>query len=245
MTTGLVLEVGGLSTPTEADAVIEHAQDHGHVGVVVKASQGTRWVRADAVELLTDLQGAGLQGAWLHYVEPTVNTATDEAVALMAALGTLPLGLGIWIEVGHPLPQDGGTLAMWLAEFLPAINSPRRPVSLVVDPNDALQLPAARELARLVLTEVPETEIVTGWATLTDEALEVGGDLTAAVYRLLSTRGLVPVDLTPPEGLASSTDTETAPVEDGPAGDTAIELDGSTDDEALSTGSPVPEDATA
>lgn len=195
MTSDLVLEVGGQVPDQDADHVIEHAFTEGYAGVVVKGSQGTRWVRESASELLTDAQSSGLQGAWLHYAEPAFNTAEAEAVALMAAVGTLPLGLGIWVEVEKGHGVEGYTLTDWLKALTDATSSPRRPVAILVSPSYALELSGIVGSLRVVYSEVPETEVIVPWAERLDGDLEVRDGPTVPLYRLRSTRGLVPVVL--------------------------------------------------
>jgi hypothetical protein len=199
MGSNLVLEIGALLGDTEADAVIEHAVDNAHAGIVVKGSQGTRWRRANAAELLTDAQAAGLQGAWLHYAEPAQNAAEDEAAALMAAIGTLPLGLGVWLDLDGAATLEMGALMEWVRAFTDATNSPRRPVALIVTPQHALQLAGSNPSGRVVLTELEEAEYVTGWALRRDAELDVEGADAVPVYALASLRGLVPVVLGAPE----------------------------------------------
>src|SRR6516165_7110870 len=59
MGTGIVLELDALADDQAADDVVSYAVVHGHTGVVVKGSQGTRWVRENAAELLSDAQSEG------------------------------------------------------------------------------------------------------------------------------------------------------------------------------------------
>ncbi len=214
MTTDLVLEIGALTTDTEADAVIEYAMDKCHAGVVVKGTQGTRWARANAGELLHDAQRSGLQGAWLHYAEPAVNTAADEAVALLTAIGARPMGLGIWLELDVAPGTDTGALGQWATDFCDACSTPRRPVALLVASQLSLQVAGYVPGIRVVLTERDESGVVTGWATRDEADLEVPGVGDVPIYVLSSVRGLVPVNLEPPSALAGAVALAVVPPEE-------------------------------
>jgi hypothetical protein len=206
MGTGIVLELDALADDQAADDVVSYAVVHGHTGVVVKGSQGTRWVRENAAELLSDAQSEGLQGAWLHYTEPAANAWTDEAAALIAAVGTLPLGLGIWVEIPESHGLDLGTLGEWVRELVASTSTPSRPVALIVTPVLALQLAGVSASPRWVLTEGDETTMLPTYATRRDAPLEVTDGLAVECYDLTSVRGLVPVAVessTVPEPQAS------------------------------------------
>lgn len=212
MGTRLVLEIDATTTDDGADAVLDDASEQHHLGVVVKGTQGTRWARANASELLVDAQGDGMQGAWLHYCEPQHNPPDQEASWLFQHLGALPLGLGIWLEVEEGQGVEGYMLNDWLKLLVDAISTPRRPAAVVLAPQLAMQLAGVTASTRTVLTAAQEAPIVNAWATRLDAPLELGRAGAVECYEVASVRSLVPVQLDAPE---APQDRSGAPALDG------------------------------
>lgn len=244
MASNLVLEVGALVSDAQADDIVSYTVDNRHVGVVVKGSQGARWLRPDAAQLLHDAQSSGLQGAWLHYAEPGVSTAEAEATHLVSSLAGVALGLGVWLE----LPDDNGLqlgeLGEWVRVFLEASSIPTRPVAIVCSTTVGGMVSGYLSGRRVVITEGDGIPGVEPWACLDDAELVLAAGLQVPVYQLRSTRGLVPVVLGEPGAVSVPADDENPLLAPGPApaapapassGEADVELQG--DDAELAAAS--------
>jgi hypothetical protein len=189
----MVLEVGAELTDAEAGLTIGYARERGYCGVVVKGSQGNRWARATALDVVQECHDSGLHVAWLHYAEPGATSYEQEAVHLLETVGSSPLGLGIWVEVEDLGGLSTVELTDWLRGLLGIIGDPMRPPAVMADPDLVLQLAGVSPPPRWVLTEPQDVQVVSPWATRWETRLDVTDDVVVDLYELTSTRGLVPV----------------------------------------------------
>jgi hypothetical protein len=188
----IVVEIQPDVPDTAAESAIGQSKGNGEVGVVIKATQGSRWRRTDVDTLFDHAESCEVFKGWLHYCEPGAGDAESEAAWLMSSLGSRPLELGIWLELddlgGLPAQEAGP----WLDTLVKAVSTPARPACLVVDPDVVSGLGVLPPGLRLVLTKSTELMVGAPWAVRDPEPIDCGDGTTLATYELTSTRGLVP-----------------------------------------------------
>lgn len=222
MHTNIVAEIGSWNDGSEATQIIDRTADCDGIGVVVKGTQGDRWLYPYLDSAYTDATGAGLLVGHLHFCEPGSSTPEDEAVHIIRALRGRVYGLGVWLEVGELFGLQDYEAAPWVNTLAACVADTGRRVAVVATPSRFESLAGLDASIRRVVWGSDHDALAGAWAINDGDQLDISVD--AVVYRLASIRGLNPVESHSP------TLPVTAPDEDGDDdGDETEETETTTD----------------
>ncbi len=141
MLSGKIIDISSWQHPTGAPIDWGQVAASGVVGVIVKATQGTKYVNPYLHDDYNGASGAGLMVGAYHYAQPVGNDAVDEAAAFLTAITGLDLELGIALDWDDPEPLWGAEAATWITSFFDAIQG-RSPIEgLYIDLNQAGKVP--------------------------------------------------------------------------------------------------------
>jgi hypothetical protein len=197
MPNNLVVEIDPFHTRKEAEDIVASAKRERFAGVVVKGSQGSRWVNPEAGHVLSEAEFEGVGSGWLHYAEPGANDPDTEAVALLGAIGSTPLSLGIWVELDDLQGMAMTEASEWVSSLIKSCSTPQRPVAVLYDPERNGTVTSLPPGTREILWKVPELVYRPFWASRWNKWAGMEESIVPVAYELVSTRGLVPSVVAP------------------------------------------------
>lgn len=104
-TANVVVEIDGFSDNLEK-VDLAAIKASGALGVLIKVSQGTRWINPVGNALIDKALAAGLLVGALHYVEPEYNEPETEVSWRLSKALAVPLALGLVLEIDPPNGAD-------------------------------------------------------------------------------------------------------------------------------------------